>query len=997
MRLLGLALAFFGAWMWGMASAQTAPPKPLTRKVVFLAGTKSHGPGDHEYERGLRQLAHALRTSPDTAGWRAEVHLDGWPEDARTLEDADAIVVYADGSDRDPKAHPLLQGNRLEVLERQMRRGCGLVLLHYATFAPVGRGGDQYLDWVGGFFDYETGNTANRWLSAIQTHDGRPMPAASHPVNRGVPAFRLKDEYYYKMRFRPGDPRRTDLLKVELPGEKEAQTVSWAVQRTTGGRGFAFTGGHTHANWRNDTLRRHVLNGIVWSAQGIVPEGGIRSSIPDDIDQIRVLLVTGHHHPAHDWRATTAALREITAADDRIRWTVVEDPEQLAGDLGGYDAVLVNYCNWERPSLGAKAREGLLRFVRRGGGLFLLHFANGAWRDWPAYSGGLSRRVWIDGKANHDAYGRFSVRVAKPDHPLVRGISDFSTTDELYCSQVGRDPVDPLLTARSALTGKDEPLAYVYSDGKGRVFQTLLGHDAGAVRTPGHAEVIRRAIAWVSKREILPLPVAKPVAPRGPVQGRFGGAWDGRGGALETSGRTEWQEPPLTVDLWAKLESKSGFNILVASSRKESARHWEVYTEAGSGRLSVYLPGASPTNQVAPVDICDGRWHAIRFEWLPGRVRLFVDGSVVSDSQIGMPHATPTIGPLWIAGYPPQGLGCDGLVDDVHVQTGVAAEAMLMSGPAVVQESTIAVWNLDAVRDGVWPDAGKKGIAMKPTAPPATTTRTTMTDFVPAPWPKVDPKAGADWRVVGNDPGGMRKSPLKQIDRSNVSRLKPVWKFSVGDAGSGTTIECTPIVVGGVMYLTTVSQRVVALDAATGKPIWRFDAESGGVNRGVAYWESGGKKRILFGTGNGMLWSLDARTGKPDPGFGKGGKVALRDGYEQDLSRMGFGVTSAPAVVGNLVVVPIINSEGQPGAPGDVRAFDIRTGREAWRFHTVPKPWEYGNDTWGDGWKNRSGTNPWSGFTVDVKNQIVFCATGSPAADFYGADRPGTNLFGNRV
>ncbi len=591
------------------------------------------------------------------------------------------------------------------------------------------------------------------------------------------------------------------------------------------------------------------------------------------------------------------------------------------------------------------------------------------------------------------------MRVAKPDHPLVRGISDFSTTDELYCSQVGRDPVDPLLTARSALTGKDEPLAYVYSDGKGRVFQTLLGHDAGAVRTPGHAEVIRRAIAWVSKRETLPRPVAeaKPVAPRGPVQGRFGGAWDGRGGALETSGRTEWQEPPLTVDLWAKLESKAGFNILVASSRKESARHWEVYTEAGSGRLSVYLPGASPTNQVAPVDICDGRWHAIRFEWLPGRVRLFVDGSVVSDSQIGMPHATPTIGPLWIAGYPPQGLGCDGLVDDVHVQTGVAAEAMLMSGPAVVQESTIAVWNLDAVRDGVWPDAGKKGIAMKPTAPPATTTRTTMTDFVPAPWPKVDPNAGADWRVVGNDPGGMRKSPLKQINRSNVSRLKPAWKFSVGDAGSGTTIECTPIVVGGVMYLTTVSQRVVALDAATGKPIWRFDAESGGVNRGVAYWESGGKKRILFGTGNGMLWSLDARTGKPDPGFGKGGKVALRDGYEQDLSRMGFGVTSAPAVVGNLVVVPIINSEGQPGAPGDVRAFDIRTGREVWRFHTVPKPWEYGNDTWGDGWKNRSGTNPWSGFTVDVKNQIVFCATGSPAADFYGADRPGTNLFGNSV
>jgi type 1 glutamine amidotransferase len=640
-------------WLTG-SIAGAIPEPPTTRKVVFLAGTKSHGPGDHEYERGLRQLAHAIRTSPDTAGWRTEVHLHGWPEDPRTLDDADAIVVYSDGSDRDPNAHPLLLGDRLELLQRQMRRGCGLVLLHYATFAPVGRGGDQYLEWAGGHFDYQTGKAPNHWASAIQFHDAKPFPAAVHPINRGLAPFALKDEYYYRMRFRPDDKRRTDLLKVTLPGEAEPQTVAWAVQRGDGGRGFSFTGGHVHANWRNDNLRRFVVNGIVWSAKGTVPEQGIRSAVPDDIDQIRLLMVTGHHHPAHDWRATTAAMREITSVDDRVKWTVVEDPESLSGDLTGYDAIVVNYCNWERPSLGLRARENLLRYVRRGGGLFLLHFANGAWRDWPAYSGGLSRRVWVDGKANHDAYGPFTVRVAKPEHPLVKGIADFATTDELYCSQVGLDPVDPLLTARSKVTGKDEPLAYVYNDGKGRVFQTLLGHDAGAVRTPAHAEVIRRAIAWVARREILPQAVASTLVPTPAKasEGRFGGAWDGRSGVLQSTGRPEWQEPPLTVDLWAKLDSKSNFNILAANSDKSSARHWEIYTEAGTGRLSVYLPGASPTNVVAPLDLCDGRWHAVRFEWLPGRVRLLVDGRKVADENIGMPHATATIGPLWIAGYP---------------------------------------------------------------------------------------------------------------------------------------------------------------------------------------------------------------------------------------------------------------------------------------------------------------------------------------------------------
>jgi hypothetical protein len=138
------------------------------KKVVFLAGKKSHGPGDHEYEKAMRLLAHCLSHADNVRGYKTEVHLYGWPEDPKTLDDADSIVLYSDGSDHNEADHPLLVGDRLDIIRKQMKRGCGLVLLHYATFAPVKRGGPDYLDWVGGYFGYETGSTPNHRLSAIK-------------------------------------------------------------------------------------------------------------------------------------------------------------------------------------------------------------------------------------------------------------------------------------------------------------------------------------------------------------------------------------------------------------------------------------------------------------------------------------------------------------------------------------------------------------------------------------------------------------------------------------------------------------------------------------------------------------------------------------------------------------------------------------------------------------------------------------------------------------
>ena len=279
----------------------------------------------------------------------------------------------------------------------------------------------------------------------------------------------------------------------------------------------------------------------------------------------------------------------------------------------------------------------------------------------------------------------------------------------------------------------------------------------------------------------------------------------------------------------------------------------------------------------------------------------------------------------------------------------------------------------------------------------------------PADWPTGDP---ADWPAVGGDRGGMRFSTLDQITRENVASLRPAWTWHTGDLADrpGKTIECTPVVVGGVMYVTTNDLRVAALDAATGEERWSFDPlrehpypfrpTSGGVNRGVAWWsdgEPGGRRRVLHGTSDGRLFSLDAATGELDPNFGEGGVRDLRAELPDAAKRLPYGPTSAPAIFEDAVILGVSNGEG-PGvaAPGDVRAFDVRTGAQLWAFRTVPRPGEFGNDTWaGESWKNRGGANAWGGLNVDVRRGLVFCGTGSAAFDFYGGDRHGANLFAN--
>ena len=270
------------------------------------------------------------------------------------------------------------------------------------------------------------------------------------------------------------------------------------------------------------------------------------------------------------------------------------------------------------------------------------------------------------------------------------------------------------------------------------------------------------------------------------------------------------------------------------------------------------------------------------------------------------------------------------------------------------------------------------------------------------------------WPRVGNDAGCMRYSELSQVNRDNVARLQPAWTYRTGEAkgGVGKTIECTPIIIDGVMYVTTANLRVVALDAATGEELWQFDPlkehpfphepASGGVNRGCAYWSDGktdGARRIIHGTSDGRLFSLDAKTGRLDPEFGEAGVRNLRTELDPRMASLGYGPTSAPAIFEDTIIVGFSCGEGPDvSAPGDIRAFDVHTGKQVWTFRTAPAPGDFGHDTWkGESWKDRGGCNAWGGFSVDLKRGLVFAGLGSAAFDFYGGDREGENLFANCV
>lgn len=255
--------------------------------------------------------------------------------------------------------------------------------------------------------------------------------------------------------------------------------------------------------------------------------------------------------------------------------------------------------------------------------------------------------------------------------------------------------------------------------------------------------------------------------------------------------------------------------------------------------------------------------------------------------------------------------------------------------------------------------------------------------------------AQSDWPSFGRDPGAARFSPLEQINTANVARLQRAWTFHTGQPGS----EGIPIVVGGVMYLAAANG-LFAVEPETGKQIWHYQA-TGVALRGLAYWPGSEKTRarVYAGVSGGMI-ALDAATGRPAPGFADEGLLDLKQGVLGDLPDAKISLQSPPLVSGNLVITGSANGENTPslGAYGDIRAWDVDTGKLVWTFHTVPRPGEPGHETWpGDSWKNRTGVNNWGFMTIDEQRGIVYVPLGSPTSDFYGADRAGNGLYGNSL
>ena len=255
------------------------------KKIILIAGPPSHGSSEHEHRAGVLLFQKCLADFP---GIKVEVFTNGWPTNSSALNSAAAVVIYSDGGG----AHPALQENHLSELNALMKQGVGFGCIHYAVEPTIEKGQNEFLDWMGGCFEI------NRSVNPTWEADFKTLP--DHPIVRGVKPFKIKDEWYFNMRFRDGMKNVTPILSAVPdadtmyradgphegnPGVREAvahgdlQTVMWASERADGGRGFGFTGGHYHRNWGNENFRKLVLNGILWIAKVEVPTNGVSSTV----------------------------------------------------------------------------------------------------------------------------------------------------------------------------------------------------------------------------------------------------------------------------------------------------------------------------------------------------------------------------------------------------------------------------------------------------------------------------------------------------------------------------------------------------------------------------------------------------------------------------------------------------------------------------------------------------------------------------------------------
>lgn len=257
--------------------------------------------------------------------------------------------------------------------------------------------------------------------------------------------------------------------------------------------------------------------------------------------------------------------------------------------------------------------------------------------------------------------------------------------------------------------------------------------------------------------------------------------------------------------------------------------------------------------------------------------------------------------------------------------------------------------------------------------------------------------SGKNWAEYLGGPGRNHYSTLSQINTGNVQKLKVAWTYAMPDSGQ---TQVNPLIVDGVLYGVTSGVQAFALDAATGRELWMFGDKSkvgSNTSRGLTYWTDG-REKVIFHAMGPYLYALDARTGKMMERFGDHGRIDLHTGLP-DIAQDKYMVSNTPGTIfEDLIIMPLRLSEESDAAPGDLRAFNVRTGKLEWTFHTIPYPGEFGYETFPpDAYQNTytGGANNWAGMAIDRKSGILFVPTGSAGYDFYGGKRKGANLFAN--
>lgn len=442
-------------------------------------------------------------------------------------------------------------------------------------------------------------------------------------------------------------------------------------------------------------------------------------------------------------------------------------------------------------------------------------------------------------------------------------------------------------------------------------------------------------------------------------------------------GKPEFLSRPITVECRARLTNPQKFNTLIACNPKSSSEHWSLFSLKGTGMFSVYQPGRGNTF-VSGKNICDGWWHHLAAYLGQDVVKLYVDGVKVLEAPAPQRNNAPAPGELAFLSLVEGGLECDGEMDEVRISRG---ERRIVSDnkPFVADGGTLGMWDFDNIVTAVPAPTpvNRESLPEFHTIPAATAGELTPANG----WPAA--QSFRDWHRSLGGPTSNRFSALDQINRSNVKTLETAWTYHSND---GTrNIQCNPIIVDGVIYLPTPGGSIAAVNGETGEEIWRISLKGDGVmsmegvpaRRGLLYWpgDSKDQARLIVGRGNG-IFAIDPKKGELIPTFGQNGCADLPT-----------GATVAGAVYQDILVMP--------GYARDVFGYDIRTGKQLWRFNTMPAAGQVGFESWRG--RERSGANCWGGMALDESRGIAYVATGSPKGNFIGVNHLGDNLFSDCV